>query len=101
MVTVQPVPLADGKVAVGIEVSLPRTQLIIATTERGYIMCGALDVALLNEKLKERGILAARAVGVRTLKDLLDRPLESVTHAARELGIEPGMSGREALLRLF
>ncbi|MCY8582786.1 YunC family protein, partial [Bacillus haynesii] len=63
-------------------------------------MCGALDVALLNDKLKDRKIVAARAVGVRTIDQLLEAPLESVTDAARELGIHPGMSGKDALLKM-
>jgi uncharacterized protein YunC (DUF1805 family) len=61
-------------------------------------MCGALDVGLLNERLKDRAIIAGRAVGVRTLEQLLNAPLESVTDAAQALGITAGMSGREAVL---
>ena len=45
------------------------------TNEVGYIMCGALDVGLLNAKLKERKIVAGRAVGVRTIEQLLEAPL--------------------------
>ena len=51
-------------------------------------MCGALDVGLLNEKLADRKIIAGRAVGVRTIDDLLKAPLESVTYEARACGIE-------------
>jgi len=63
-------------------------------------MCGALDVGLLNDKLKERKIIAGRAVGVRTLEELLNAPLESVTDEAENLGIKIGMSGIEALQRM-
>lgn len=90
-----------GHVAIGMEVKLPKTTLLIVTTPNGYIMCGALDVALLNERLRDRQILAGRAVGVRTIEQLLDAPLESVTLAAESLGIHPGMSGREAILRMM
>lgn len=100
MVSLQPVDI-DGRVALGVTVELPRTRLVMLTTDRGYIMCGALDVGLLNERLADRGILAGRAVGVRTIEDLLEKPLESVTTHAEALGIRPGMSGREALKRLF
>lgn len=92
--------IVEGKQMVGIEVSLPKTNLLVITTDKGYIMCGALDVGLLNEKLASRKIIAGRAVGVRSLQDLLDAPLELVTHAAEELGIYPGMTGREALLKM-
>jgi uncharacterized protein YunC (DUF1805 family) len=92
---------AGGHQVAGIEVKLPKTTLLVITTDKGYIMCGALDVALLNERLADRGIIAGRAVGVRTLEELMEAPLESVTHAARELGIVPGMTGRDALLRMM
>jgi uncharacterized protein YunC (DUF1805 family) len=44
--------------------------------ENGYIMCGALDVALLNEEFADRKIIAGRAIGVRTIEQLLDIPLK-------------------------
>ncbi|CAI6082126.1 YunC family protein [Cohnella sp. JJ-181] len=90
----------DGHTALGIEVLLPKTTLLAVTAGDGYIMCGALDVALLNDKLKDRGILAGRAVGVKTLDQLLAAPLESVTHEAQRAGIVPGMQGRAAIARM-
>ncbi|MDG0813772.1 YunC family protein [Cohnella rhizosphaerae] len=90
----------DGYTALGVEVLLPKTTLLAITAGNGYIMCGALDVALLNDKLRDRGILAGRAVGVKTLDQLLDAPLESVTHEAELAGIVPGMQGREAVARM-
>ncbi|MFS0727258.1 YunC family protein [Paenibacillus sp. 1P07SE] len=95
------VPVVIGPMtALGVEVKLPKTTLLSISTDRGYIMCGALDVGLLNEKLRERGIIAGRAVGVRTLEELLEAPLESVTAAAEELGVHAGMSGRDALTKM-
>ena len=64
-------------------------------------MCGALDVALLNEKLKDRKVIAGRAVGVKTIDQLLNAPLESVTYEAEELGIVKGTIGKEALLKMI
>lgn len=64
-------------------------------------MCGALDVGLLNEKLKDRKIVAARAVGVKTIDQLLNAPMESVTLEAEALGITKGMIGKEALLKMI
>ncbi|GGG26201.1 YunC family protein [Paenibacillus abyssi] len=92
------VPCSLGEVtALGVEVKLPKTTLLSVSTDKGYIMCGALDVALLNDRLKERGIIAGRAVGVKTLEELLEAPLESVTIAAEEIGIHVGMIGIDAL----
>lgn len=91
----------DGRPVVGITVELPKTRLVILTTRIGYLMCGALDVALLDSLLAERQVVAARALGVRSYQDLLERPIESATRAAQQLGIRPGMSGREALRALL
>jgi uncharacterized protein YunC (DUF1805 family) len=99
VINVLPIPFGD-KIALGISVTLPKTNLVMVTTQTGYIMCGALDVGLLNSspKLKERGILAGRAVGVKTIDELLAAPMESVTEKAAELGIEAGTTtGREAI----
>ncbi|MCR8843702.1 DUF1805 domain-containing protein [Paenibacillus sp. SC116] len=93
------VPITEqGKTFIGIEVLLPKTTLLVITSDRGYIMCGALDVGLLNEKLKERRILAGRAVGVKTLEQLWEAPLESITDEAASVGVKVGMAGKEAML---
>ncbi|WP_405109751.1 DUF1805 domain-containing protein [Paenibacillus sp. FSL K6-1217] len=100
MVTLEPMQVGDH-VLVGVEVKLPKTTLLSISTDKGYIMCGALDIGLLNEVLSDRQIIAARAVGVRTLPQLLAAPLESVTIEAQKLGIVPGMTGAEALLLMM
>jgi uncharacterized protein YunC (DUF1805 family) len=99
MVELKPIVI-EGRTMVGVTVELPKTTLIAVTNGTGYIMCGALDISLLNERLKDRNIIAGRAVGVRTLEQLLEAPLESVTVGAEALGIVPGMKGRDALLKM-
>ncbi len=101
MVQVTPLPLQGGGHAIGVTVDLPGTRLVAAAVPGGYIMCGALDVALLDRLLGARHIVAARALGVRTLEDLLAKPLESVTAAARMLGVSEGMTGEQALSRML
>jgi len=98
-VQMRPVAIAGGT-AVGIEVDLPRTRLVVITTDKGYLMCGALDVGLLSTKLRAREIVAARAVGVRSIDELLRAPVESLTPAAEALGVEVGMQGSEAIRRM-
>jgi uncharacterized protein YunC (DUF1805 family) len=100
MMNVSPITI-QGHTFLAISVELPKTNLLVVTSDIGYIMCGALDVALLNEKLKDRGIIAGRAVGVKTIDQLLDAPLESVTYEAEDRGITPGMIGRDALLKMI
>ncbi|PWI58927.1 YunC family protein [Sulfoacidibacillus thermotolerans] len=97
MVTVTPLTIENCS-CVATTVTLPKTDLVIVSTNIGYIMCGALDVGLLNARLKDRQIIAARAVGVKTVEQLLAAPLESVTEAAHAIGIKVGMTGKEAIL---
>mgnify|MGYP001106604729 FL=1 len=84
-----------------VTVLLPKTTLLVVMNDKGYIMCGALDVALLNERLHDRQIIAGRAVGVKTIDELLNAPLESITIEAGNLGIHKGMIGRDALLKMI
>ena len=99
MVELKPIEI-NKRTFLSVSVKLPKTNLLVVTSEHGYIMCGALDVALLNEKLKDRNIIAGRAVGVKTIEELLNAPLESITYGAEKVGITKGMIGREALLKM-
>ncbi|ULT56285.1 DUF1805 domain-containing protein [Neobacillus drentensis] len=100
MVELSPIEI-NGHTFLAVTVLLPKTTLLAVSNDKGYIMCGALDIGLLNDKLKDRKIIAGRAVGVRTIEQLLNAPLESVTWEAEELGIHKGMIGKEALLKML
>lgn len=98
---IQVVPMwMEGYPVTAIEVRLPKTNLLVLSTDRGYVMCGALDIHLLREKLAHRGIVAARAVGVKTMDELVNGNIESCTQGAEAIGISPGMSVREAVIRM-
>ena len=100
VITINPIDL-DGVIFTAIQVELPKTNLLIVSNEIGYIMCAALDVAIFDEKLPEREVIAGRAMGVRNIQQLLDAPLESVTSASKEqFGWQVGMTGKNALLRI-
>lgn len=100
VVTVEPI-MIEGVPFTAVSVKIPKTNLLVVSNEKGYIMCGALDVDLLNEKLADRDIIAARAVGVRTIDDLIHAPLEKVTVGAKKnYGWEEGMIGKDALLKI-
>ncbi|WP_251669164.1 MULTISPECIES: YunC family protein [unclassified Sporosarcina] len=90
----------DGHTFQAVTVKLPKTTLLTVSNDTGYIMCGALDVGLLNSVLADRKIIAGRAVGVKTIEQLLAAPLESVTLEAEQLGITAGMTGTDALLKM-
>ncbi|HWL11661.1 MAG TPA: DUF1805 domain-containing protein [Ureibacillus sp.] len=100
MVSIEPIEL-NGHMFTAVTVRLPKTTLLTVSNENGYIMCGALDVGLLNSKLADRQIIAGRAVGVKTIDELLKAPLESVTHEAEKLGIVKGTIGEEALMLMI
>ena len=99
MIELKPIDI-QGHTFLTVSVVLPKTNLLVVTNDKGYIMCGALDVGLLNEKLKDRKVIAGRAVGVKTIEQLIDAPLESVTYEAEAIGIHKGMIGRDALLKM-
>lgn len=100
MITVNPIHL-EGVVFTAVRVELPKTNLLVISNDIGYIMCAALDVTVFDEKLPHREVIAARAMGVRTIDDLLHAPLEKVTNAAAEkYNWHNGMTGKEALLSI-
>lgn len=100
MLEMNPISI-EGHTFIAVTLKLPKTNFMAVMSDKGYIMCGALDVALLNEKLKERKIIAGRAVGVRTIDQLLDAPLESITLEAEAVGVKAGMKGKDALLKML
>ncbi|HLR09477.1 MAG TPA: DUF1805 domain-containing protein [Bacillota bacterium] len=99
MITVNPLEI-EGMTFTSICVELPKTNLLVITNDIGYIMCGALDVEVLNNVLAERQVIAGRALGVKTIEALLDAPLEKVTESSRDFGWMEGMTVRDALLRI-
>lgn len=99
MMSVKPI-MIENYPFTAIRVELPKTNLLIVTNENGYIMCGALDVDLLNNKLAERKIVAARATGVKTIDQLLEAPLDKVTLEAENKGWYEGINAKEALLKI-
>ncbi|MEM5010953.1 DUF1805 domain-containing protein [Niallia taxi] len=99
MVEIYPIVIEE-QTFIAVSVQLPKTNLLVVKNDKGYIMCGALDVGLLNEKLKDRKVIAGRAVGVKTIEQLLEAPLESVTYEAENLGIHKGIIGKDALLKM-
>ncbi|HLS09010.1 YunC family protein [Lentibacillus sp.] len=99
MMTVNPLEV-EGIHFTAVTVELPKTNLLVISNDVGYIMCGALDVDLLNEALADRKVIAGRARGVRTIDQLLHAPLEKVTDASKAYGWKPGMTGKDALLKI-
>jgi uncharacterized protein YunC (DUF1805 family) len=73
-----------------------RSPLLVIKAAKGVLGCGYLNVDTFNQT-GEAGVIVT---GVRTHNDMLKARVVAASIAARSLGIEPGMTGAEALQRL-
>jgi len=88
----------DGKACLGIKVELPDSPpLLLIIAEKGFVMCGFLNV----ESAERLGVVAAMVSGVKTFEDVLDASVKAATSKAKNLGVNVGMKGAEALKRMF
>ncbi|MBD3388522.1 MAG: DUF1805 domain-containing protein [Candidatus Altiarchaeales archaeon] len=77
----------------GLKARLPSANMILVVGERGYLMCGLLNL----KKAEEIGQAAAVVTGVSTFSDVLKAEIAACTSKARELGITEGMLGEQAI----
>lgn len=88
----------EGKEFYTINVALPKTNLLIIGNDVGFVMCGALDVGIYNTpKMKERGVVCAKVVGVRSIDDMLNAFILEASDCAMDLGITKGVAVFDAL----
>jgi uncharacterized protein YunC (DUF1805 family) len=71
---------------------LSRPLLVISGT-KGCLTCGYLSM----ESFEKNGDAAAIVRGVDTYDDMLVATVREVSSLGRKLGVEPGMTGRQAL----
>ena len=93
---IEQIQLKNG-CAIGLRIDLQKYPLLLIRAEKGFLMCGYLDIKA-SEAL---GDVAAKVKGVQSFENMLEARLAEVSSAARELGIEPGITGREALEKMF
>ncbi|MBM3118705.1 MAG: DUF1805 domain-containing protein [Chloroflexi bacterium] len=87
-----------NKQADGYIIPLGHVHIVCVVTDVGMVGCGAFDVMALDAF----GIPAARVkstsgIPIATIDELLDGVVKEVNTEAAKLGINIGMSGREAL----
>ena len=87
--------ILNGKTVSTHLIELPGAPLLVARGAKGFVMCGYLDIAAADKF----NTAAAVVRGVKTIDELLAKPVAAVSRAAEELGVQPGMTGREALER--
>jgi uncharacterized protein YunC (DUF1805 family) len=94
-------PVESEKPALGLEVSWDGGQYVQVIAHRGVVTCGVVDMTV----MEKFGAAFALTRGtpekpLRTVSDLLNARILEVTSAAAALGVEKGMSGKEALAKL-
>lgn len=82
----------------GLKVDLPESPpLLLIIAEKGFVMCGFLNV----EAAEKLNVAAAVVSGVKTFEDVLNAQIKAATTKARNLGVEVGMKGADALKTMF
>ncbi len=93
---IEQIQLKNG-CALGLRFEMQKYPLLVIRAEKGFLMCGYLNVNA-AETLEDT---AAKVKGVQSFEDMLNASVVEVTKLARELGIELGMTGREALEKMY
>lgn len=87
----------DGE-AMGCSYSWPGGQYCVIHTDRGLLGCGIYDCQIASQF--KMAVAICRGTPDHPLRepaDLLDAQVAEVSQEASKLGIQPGMSGRQAL----
>jgi uncharacterized protein YunC (DUF1805 family) len=88
----------DGKPCLGLKVDLPESPpLLLMVAEKGFVMCGFLNI----DAAEKLSVTAAIVSGVKTFEDVLNAQVKAMTTKAKNLGVEVGMKGTEALRHMF
>jgi len=73
-----------------------KSPLLVIKAPKGVMGCGYLNIETFNRT----GEAAVIVRGVNTHEDMLNAKVVAASDAARALGIEPGITGAEALQKL-
>lgn len=79
-----------------VEISLNNTTLLLLEGYGGFFMCGALDPAV----YKDREVICGRALGVKTIDQLLNSKIYEISNYAKKVGLSTDMLVYEAFKKL-
>ena len=97
MISVMSVKVYD-KTCLGVRVELPSSPpLLLVVAERGFVMCGFLNV----DAAEKLDVVAAVVGGVRSFEDVLNAQVKAATSKAKNLGVNVGIKGVDALKQMF
>ncbi|MGC8496584.1 MAG: YunC family protein [Thermoplasmata archaeon] len=82
-----------NKTALGIKLELDHAPLLIIKAEKGYLMCGYLNLGV-SSKL---GDVAARVTGVKNFEDMLNAKISEFSEPAQKMGFKDGITGLDFL----
>jgi uncharacterized protein YunC (DUF1805 family) len=87
-----------NKQADGYVIPLAQVKIVCIITDVGMIGCGAFDVIALDSfGIPAAKMKSASGNPIATIDDLMDAVVKEANNEAAKLGIDAGMSGREAL----
>ena len=87
----------DGNTLDAITFATQNTKILVIRAPRGLLGCGYISV----DTAAKVGDALAVVSGVSGYDDMLRAPVKAVSPAAEALGIRPGMTGRDALLKML
>ena len=86
----------DGNTLDAITFATQNTKILVIRAARGLLGCGYIS----TETAAKVGDALAIVSGVSNYDDMLLAVVKAVSPAAEALGIRPGMTGRDALLKM-
>ena len=87
----------DGNTFDAITFATQKTKILVIRAAHGLLGCGYISV----ETAAKVGDALAVVSGVSSYEDMLQVSVKAVSPAAEALGVRPGMTGRDALLKML
>ena len=87
----------DGNTLDAITFATQNTKILVIRAPRGLLGCGYIS----TETAAKVGDALAVVSGVANYEDMLAATVKAVSPAAEALGVRPGMTGRDALLKML